>query len=315
MVNKELVEIRSETPIFQLTWVVNNICTNHCRYCPEMLHKGKNHHYEWEHAERFAKAVMAVHPKMQVAISGGEPTVSPFLKDLINLFLKKGHTVGLTSNGVREGHYWQDCRPDYICLSYHAEFADDTWITRALDTQARIPLTTARIMMDPIHWDRCVDVYNRLQNTSLGVEAVRILDWGGKSKKVLYTPEQLQWLDSTKYKDAAPRRGHIYKKHHTAEAVGIDGSVTEAAGGWANSLISRQMNYFTGWECDIGLQSMFVQVDGSYRRGNCSQGGYIGWIQDPPQLPTKPVICELHHCHCTTDIMTPKRLIPIYADQ
>jgi hypothetical protein len=311
MVNTEILEITANEPVFQLTWSINNICTNHCRYCPTMLHSGQNHHYDWSHAERFALALMDRYPNIQLAIAGGEPTVSPWLKDLINLFVSRGHKVGITSNGVRAAHYWADCRPDYICLSYHAEYADDSWLTRAIATHQLIPHTTARIMMDPLRWDQCERAYRMLCATPMGVEAVRILDWGGNSQQVHYTEEQLAWLD--KCQNKRPRPFNTTKLEYSATVHYLDGKKKEyASGPWANQLISQNRHYFTGWQCDIGLNSLFVQYDGSYRRGNCSQGGYIGWLQDPVlKFPTESVICELNHCHCTTDILTPKRLIPI----
>lgn len=310
MVNTEILEITANEPVFQLTWSINNICTNHCRYCPSTLHSGKNHHYEWQHAERFSLALMDRYPKIQLAIAGGEPTVSPWLKDLINLFVSRGHKVGVTSNGVRAAHYWKDCRPDYICLSYHAEYADDDWLTTAVETHRLIPHTTARVMMDPDRWDQCVRVFKMLCATPMGVEAVRILDWGGNSQKVHYTEAQLEWLDQTPNKK--PRPFDRTKTEYSATVHYLDQHSEYASGPWANQLISQNKHYFTGWQCDIGLHSLFVQYDGSYRRGNCSQGGYIGWLQDPVlKFPTESVICELNFCHCTTDILTPKRLIPI----
>lgn len=310
MVNTEIVNIRANNPVFQLTWSINNICTNHCRYCPTMLHSGRNHHYEWAHAERFAQALMDRHQHIQLAIAGGEPTVSPWLKDLINLFLSRGHQVGLTSNGVRAAHYWADCQPDYLCLSYHAEYADDKWLVRAVETQLLVPHTSARIMMDPDRWDQCVRAYNTLKTSRLGVEAVRITDWGGGSTKITYTAEQLAWLDQTRPKSPLTQSGN--KPDYSATVEYFDGRTEYASGPWANRLISQNHNYFTGWQCDIGLESLFVQYDGSYRRGNCSQGGYLGRLSDAVLTwPTESVICEQYHCHCTTDIITPKRLIPI----
>jgi hypothetical protein len=310
MVNTEILEITANQPVFQLTWSINNICTNHCRYCPTTLHSGQNHHYDWAHAERFALALMDRYPNIQLAIAGGEPTVSPWLKDLINLFVSRGHRVGITSNGVRSAGYWADCRPDYICLSYHAEYADDDWVVRAIATNQLIPHTTARVMMDPDRWEQCVRVFKMLQATPMGVEAVRILDWGGGSQRVHYTSEQLAWLDQCRNKK--PRPFSTDKLEYSATVHYLAGHTEYASGPWANQLISQNKHYFTGWQCDIGLNSLFVQYDGSYRRGNCSQGGYIGWLKDPVlKFPTESVICELNHCHCTTDILTAKRLIPI----
>ena len=308
MINTDIVKIENHGNLFQLTWTINNICTNHCRYCPQMLHQGQNHHYEWQHVERFSQELFKRKSKIMLSIAGGEPTVSPWLKDLINLFRQNGHWVGVTSNGVRQGSYWDDGAPNYICLSYHAEFETDKWATRAIETQKRIENSTARIMMDPQRWDQCERMYSIMKATKLGVEAVRILDWGGKSTRLSYSPEQLEWL--TAAVSSAPKIKQPLPPQQWPKAYYYDGSTREATGNWANQLINQDGHYFTGWQCDIGLDSLFVQYDGSYRRGNCSQGGYLGRLQDTIlSWPQEPVICQLSRCHCTTDIITAKRLV------
>lgn len=296
--------------ILSLTWCINNICTQHCRYCPSMLNMGKNHHYEWHHAERFAQRLLDSHKEIYLSISGGEPTVSPWLKDLINMFTARGHTVGLTSNGVRRGHYWDDCEPSYICLSYHAAYDDGHWVERAIETSQRIKKTSVRIMMDPLHWDRCNQVYWQIYSkTNMGIEAVRIVDWGSGSQIVSYTEEQLEHIAQLTARPA-PDNGTLIPP---SRATYFDGTVVDAGGIWANELASSGDNVFTGWQCDIGLESLFVQFDGSYKRGNCDQGGYLGWIQDlHMNKPARPVICEQSSCRCTTDILISKRIIPLH---
>ena len=47
--------IQPDTAPLHLTWIINNICTNACSYCPENLHNGSNHNYDWENARKFFK--------------------------------------------------------------------------------------------------------------------------------------------------------------------------------------------------------------------------------------------------------------------
>lgn len=306
MEQKKLVLIKDRLKTFQLTWCINNICTNHCYYCPSYLNTGKNHHYDWSDAERFAHALLERHPKINVAITGGEPTVSPWLKDLSNLFLSRGHTVGLTSNGVRKGSYWDDCPLSYICLSYHAAYDDGSWVERAVDTQIRIGSTTARIMMDPLRWEQSLKTFWHVHDsTVLGVEAVKIVDWGAASQQAIYTQEQLETLRML------PSRPPITNRSNNVQvstAVYSDYSEEFADGLWANKLAASAQNKFTDWSCDIGLSSLFVQFEGSIRRGNCPEGDYFARIQDQTYpFPTEPVTCRQSECQCTTDILIEKR--------
>ena len=60
-----VVKIQRRTPgVMAVTWVINNICTNACKYCPPNLHKGKNHHYDWENAKRFWQLLLNKYDKI-----------------------------------------------------------------------------------------------------------------------------------------------------------------------------------------------------------------------------------------------------------
>ena len=61
-----VVKIQRRTPgVMAVTWVINNICTNACLYCPPNLHKGKNHHYDWENAKRFWQILLEKYEQPQ----------------------------------------------------------------------------------------------------------------------------------------------------------------------------------------------------------------------------------------------------------
>ena len=88
-----------------------------------------------------------------------------------------------------------------------------------------------------------------------------------------------------------------------------DSTVNEGAD--ANNLINNGLNDFRGWSCDIGLKSLFVDYNGKIRKGNCRQGAPIGSLQDFDAIkwPTKPEICAIKRCHCTTDVYVDKEAI------
>ncbi len=290
-------EIQNPHGIFRLTWCVNNICTNHCRYCPDLLHRGQNRHYEWHHAESFSRQILALNRPVELSITGGEPTVSPWLPQLIKMFTSRSHRVTVTTNGVRSGDYWAQSPPSALSVSYHAAWDDGHWFDRLVATGAKVPNTVARIMMDPLHWDQCLEQFDQiLRETDLGLEPVRLQDWG--ADRVVYRPTQLAQLQRLmRLSRPAPRQEHWHLSEVQGQPVG---------GTWANQLISRGQNRFSGWSCTIGQDSLFVQFDGSYRRGNCDQGGYLGWIWDQIPWPREPVGCQRRECQYTTDILTAK---------
>ena len=268
-----------------------------------MLHTGTNHHYDWRAAEHFIDEFLQQHPSVHLVVSGGEPTVSPFLPDLLRKFRGPQHFVGVSSNGVRRPEYWQGLDVEYLGLSYHPEYRDSGWIDRAQAAAQYVEQLTVNLMMDPLHWDHCLDVYQQvIMTTDLDITPVRIVDWDS-GETPCYTQQQNQWLF-----DNGPRRSSLGGQQvQPQHRLKISGQWHPAGATWADDLVARRENRFLGWECDIGLDSTFVQFDGSYRRGNCEQGGYLGWIRAGYQQPNAPVICGYNECQCLTDISIPKR--------
>lgn len=299
-------EVVSDYERFYLTWIINNICTNHCRYCPKYLHEGKNHHYEWKDAEYFIDGVLEHHDKVHLVVSGGEPTVSPFLPDLLKKFADSKHYVGISSNGVKRPEYWDGLNVRNLGLSYHPAFHDDKWIDRAIGCRPYVNLITANVMMDPDYWDHSIVIYNELlERADFSVIPTMIVDWGTRYQ-AKYSPEQLQWFLENppvlrnKWQDPYQQKNFYILDHNGQYPESFKNS-------WTVELIHRRENNFARWECDIGLKSAFVQFDGSYRRANCEQGGYAGWIKDGYRPFENSVICGYTECQCLTDISVPKR--------
>ena len=284
---------------FYLTWIINNICTNHCSYCPEYLHRGQNHNYQWRDAQQFIQQLLEHHPRVHLIVSGGEPTVSPFLPDLLREFAGPEHFVGVSSNGVRSADYWAGLGVDSLNLSYHPSAHTDSWLDRARDCRQHVGQVVVNCMMDPQHWDLAVEQYYRtLEQTELDCQPIQLQDWG--AQQIPYTHEQLEWLAN-----AASR---ITAQQSAPEITATDDQGLQQAVD-PEQLVRLGQNQFSNWSCDIGLHSAFVQFDGSWRRANCEQGSYLGWIKEGYHPCTQPVRCGYSHCICTTDVKIPKRIL------
>jgi organic radical activating enzyme len=187
---KKIIRIRQpdDAPM-HLTWMINNICQNSCSYCPSDLHDGKNHYYEWDEAKRFFEMLFERYPKIHCSVSGGEPSMSPFFKDICKTFHKAGHTIGLTSNAAKSPEYWSELAEylNYVCFSWHPEFPDPKFAEKAIAAGSKKP-TVVRIMMHPGHWDKCVEAYiNFCKIEEVITEPVKIIDYN-----------KIQSLDFTK---------------------------------------------------------------------------------------------------------------------
>ena len=306
-----------------LTWIINNICNNHCAYCPPILHMGKNQHYEWEKAKSFLERLFSHYPKIHCAISGGEPTLSPFFKELVDIFHgSKKHTVGLTTNGIRTVRYWEEISPklSYICFSYHPS-SDDPDFLEKVKVASKYTLVTVRIMMDSRHWDKAYEMYQRCcEIDTIAVDAVRILSEIAQDTNIgeTYTAEQENILLSLDRKEMktdiitdilkvnptwklSSMRSDYYFDDESVEYVGLP-----------NKYITEGKNKFAGWYCAAGLESLYISYTGDVQLANCAQGGIKFHINNHEnyELPNSWVICNQPLCFCGTDFQISKERPP-----
>lgn len=313
--SKRLIQIKKNNDAMQLTWILNNICTNHCDYCNPSLHRGTNHHYDWVHAKSFVERLFKRYSSIHCSISGGEPTLSPFFPELVKMFHDSGHTVGITSNGARTPRFWEEISPllSYICFSFHPSYEDPQFLEKAL-LSAQYTWVTVRVMMDSRHWDRSVAMYEECcKHGNLFVEPVRILpEVSERHVGDDYTPQQLEWMRTNIVKNRS-----ITIKNPAAKVAKIgadffydDGSCDLS--GSSNELINTGQTDFRGWSCNIGLESLFVHWDGIVKKGNCNQGGDLFHINEHEkhQLPTSAEICFQNLCSCGTDVLISK--VPVF---
>jgi len=305
----KIIEIKQSVSALYLTWTINNICTNKCSYCPSNLHNGTNHHYNWEHAKKFIDIILKKYSKIHLAISGGEPTLSPWFRDVIKTFSDAGHPVGVTTNGVRSIPYYEDIAQymSSIVLSYHPSFPDPEFEEKALAC-AKITHTAVSVMMDSRHFDHSLEMFYRLcKHDNLLVEHVKIQPWEGASHEGGdYTSEQIEIMNSLSRHNAtkavAPKnRGHI-----GGVAFYEDGTNSRFN---AQKLINDDNTNFEGWECNVGLESLFIKYDGHIKRGNCITSPFIGKLQEADLIswPDSAWICRQSFCNCTTDVYVSKR--------
>jgi organic radical activating enzyme len=87
-------------------------------------------------------------------------------------------------------------------------------------------------------------------------------------------------------------------------------------------VVGRQLNRFLGWTCNAGVQTLYIDYDGSVWVANCAgshmnpnflskditkEWGYVGDIfKDNYNWPKGPTICPFSSCGCGADICASK---------
>lgn len=315
--NKIIKVVQTSTSPFNVTWVLNNICTNACSYCPTDLHKGKNHHYEWANAQKFIDILFKRFHKVHCSIAGGEPSVSPFFKDLVKMFYENGGTVGVTSNAAKSADFWNEVAVylNYICFSWHAEFPDEKFKDKVVAASEHTNVTV-RVMMHPDHWDRSVEAFLTYSNLDyIECEAVRILDWMHDLNGVhsRYTGEQDAWFKNSLNNISDRKKIQKYYSNvrpfdFRSEFHFDNGEIITS--GTPVDFINKGLTNFYGYKCEIGQREIFVDWRGYVRPGNCDVGGWIGNLNDPENIrwPNESFICNKKICHCATDVLINKEL-------
>lgn len=308
---------QSDPSLMHLTWLINNICPNKCSYCPSDLHNGTNHNYDWDNARRFFDVLFERYPKIHCSVSGGEASVSPFFREIVEIFHNKGHTIGVTSNAAKPATYWSNISPflNYICFSYHPEFPDANFIEK-ITAASENTFVTARVMMHPKHWDDAVDMYNKLYALEkVFTESVRIFNWGGNSDSSAseYTNEQLDWINSNTGNQTKKYLYHLTGKQRVVNMIPKiffdDGTIDQRPN--TVNYINAGMTNFNEYECEVGVKSLFINFNGDVFLANCQIHGAIGNINDPDNIkwPTMPVLCNKNLCHCTSDVEINKKIV------
>ena len=310
---KKIIRIQQRlTAPLNLTWIINNICPNKCTYCPPALHDGTNHNYDWDNARRFFIDLFKRYPKIHCSVAGGEPSVSPFLREIVEIFKDNNSTIGITSNAAKPVAYWADISKylNYISFSWHGQYIDDNFYEKVMAAAVNTAVTV-RIMIHPSDFERGIEEYNKFKDIDLiYCEPVRILNWNSSAvdpSNYTYSAEQLSWFEQN-----IPKHKYLHHRPHlewpdmTADVILDDGTVDKNPNivGYINS----GMTNFNGYQCEAGLKGLFIDWRGKIYLGNCQIGGAIGTIDDPERVkwPTGPVLCNKNLCHCSSDVVLNK---------
>lgn len=319
----ELVKIKNRHPnILQVTWIINNICSNSCSYCLPSLFAGTNHGYEWKNAKKFVSYILNNYEKSHWSISGGEPTMSPFFKELVQMIDKSGNTVGMTTNGVKPTRYLVDIAPymNYITYSYHPQFSNDDSIIEKLLATNYYTNASVRVMIPankPL-WDKSIKFIERLRKIqAISYESVKVLKYEDKSGPIAfetynYTDEQLKYFETNNARGPMKPSNCMLPKISAplaATFIQKDGNRYDEPED-INSVdyVNQGLSNFKGWSCNAGLESLFIGANGRVQTANCTNDPQIGNINDPDNIkwPTKPTTCRLSLCHCATDMILTK---------
>jgi MoaA/NifB/PqqE/SkfB family radical SAM enzyme len=243
---------------------------------------------------------------------GGEPTMWPGIEEFCR-GIKEKHDVYTTiiTNGSRTLRWWEEnCEFfDGVTLSCHHEFVDiDHYIQVADLLYSRGVKVNGLMLMDAQHWDKCVSYVEKMKNSQYPwfIQTKEIVDSPGKGMDA-YTPEQIAYINNSlkRLPDSDWLLKHLdILRAHESLALLNDGTAFPAM---SQSIVVNKWNNFKGWHCNVALESLMINYDGSVT-GSCQEPIFKDinvnlfsetFEQDfQPLIDFKSISCSRDWCTC-----------------
>lgn len=311
------MKIYNDVNRFTIDWTLNSLCTYHCSYCPDSLHRGTNVIKSKEQdpiivdsfLNKIAKRVEG--RSVHIFINGGEPTISPVFEQIIDFAYAHGWCAYVNTNGSRSLEWWKNYAHKIykVTISYHPETVVDEELFEKVDyirTQTNVGVFT---LMYPPLWDKSLNAYNYFKELGVTIAPSRVFKRQTHVREASYeyTPEQLAWLDVNSNtifdKNGFPPPDNNYFGFSYIEYE--DGRVEPLD---EVEFTNKRKNKFAGWQCNMGKDHLFINSDGFVRESTCDQAKWFGRMEDFTELNNTSVKCVSEYCMCTLDVLIPKKL-------
>lgn len=299
----------------QINLQVSTVCNYTCDYCFPGANDGKYpFRKDWKQIADNFTALFNHYKKtinknkFHLVLTGGEPTLWPRLENFCEEIKKENNVIiHVITNGSRTIRWWEEYGHllDKVVISCHWKEVDVDHLMKVADLlYQKGVVVTVQVLVDPLAWDKCLDNIERLKNSkckwSIGIQ---------KLENTEYTQEQIDFLKkstirkSTLFDDLKNRKKNLDKQ---PIAIFPDNSKRKL---FANEVSLYGWNNFYGWNCNLGVDTLFIQPSGDVT-GTCYQKLYnmdtFFNIFDPAFAETfspeiAPIICKSIYCGCVTE--------------
>lgn len=325
MKNIIAVDSHSSREYLYLQYMFTNVCNYKCWYCFPGSNEGThrwpdidlikaNFGHLVDHYKKNGKT------KIVINLTGGEPTLWPALEEFVAHFREKGCVFSLITNGSRTEKWWRANSGlfDRVAISVHHEFSDVEHIKEVADIcYDNSTVVEAQVLMDPTNWHQCVNLVEKLRDSRRRwmISAKEVLI----DEKIIYDQEQRKY-----FKFPIKRWPNVFYflKNNKLDikrfSVTFEDGKKHRVGN--NSIVVNDWNHFKGWECDLGVESIFINTQGTIS-GTCGEYLYgldnLYNINDSdfiykfsPEI--RPTICTKESCLCVPESnLRKRRVIPI----
>lgn len=309
--------------ILNVVYMVSNVCNFKCNYCFDGSNEGTHRFKEdWNNVADNLIHLLdyykqhSIKKKFEISLLGGEPTLWKNLPEFCEkLKLKHNVSIMIVSNGSRTVEWWEknSVNFDQVILSFHIQETNIDHFIKIADTlYEKNVVVTGLVMMDPDRWDDCINAIAKLK-TSNNKWAINLQSLESTSKRsVSYTTEQIDFIKE----NSLIRRGHwfyllknIFKSYYYQKEPVATFAKGEKRKLSSNEIMLNEWNQFEGWQCNIGLDCIFIGLDGVIS-GTCGQllygetqnyNLYDSEFKSKFSPIIKPAICQQQCCLCVSE--------------
>lgn len=304
---------------FLIDWMLHDRCTYDCSYCPPPNKKGDDN---WlsipailDFSNHLENYIQRIDPgvKIHCLFTGGEPTVWKGFSNILDILKDKGWELKVNTNASRSVAWWEENakKLSKIFVSYHSEHVNDDEFIEKLKVCSKYTPTFVNIMMNtnPVYFEKCVNFSKRLKDETDNVAVVHQHiqhSFGAQLIQVpLYTSDQKEILSKLQNKFVGMKQIYGADPNDNYFYEDSSGNIFKFD---ASQAIKTNTANFQGWNCRVGLESIFIDSKGFVKRGTCRVNGILGNITAPDKInwPTSSVICPFEWCGCITDILNTK---------
>lgn len=281
----------------KIEWNLGKRCNYDCSYCPSSIHDNSSKHTDIEVLKATVDKLMTLGKPIRLSFTGGEPTVHPKFKELVQYCKHVGISwISITTNGTLPYEFYAILPVDQYVFSIHLEY---DWKRVFNTVESIVDLTKIKVIAQIMAHHDYMDAVLQLRAKCLLAEipsTVRRIRWTEGDHDLFddmrYNLNDLEW---------------IKEQESTVQGNCV---IDDTKIMHANDIIKLHLNKYKDWTCNAGIESLMINWDGDVHRATCRVGGSLGNIyQGTWIVPASPVICNRNFCTCAADIPISKYVL------
>ena len=323
---------KKDPRIISISWILGKRCNYACSYCPPTSHDNYSAHIPKEKIFNFIDQLEThtsnLGKKFKITITGGEPFVHPKFMDILEYLKSKGtltQLVVLTNGSLPLDMYKRSSKfITNLTVSLHMEQGDKTingTVNKILAlNKIKDWFLNVNLMALPGKFEIVKDIIEKFKDNNVKfvlrkiyppTDAVENIQKSDKEKIALaeknFNDDKRKFLLSNQ--DSLEERQKNYysqqeldffnqfenkQQWHNIRLHTTDSFVEKNT----DELQSRNLNSWKGWLCYIGVDSLYIQHNGTVFLGNCFAGNSIGELGKEIKWIEEPIVCPLKWCTC-----------------